>query len=82
MRLAETDNKIRKTIYRTRERKVTFAAKSVAPPRKVHISDNKALQAFYRYQLVSLMTLVGRKEDFINSLRGKKDLMANPLKSN
>ena len=74
IRLADTDDRLRKNIYRTRERKITYIAKSVAPSpsKKKHITDNKSLQAFYRYQIVSLISLLSRREDYINSLRGKK----------
>lgn len=72
---------MKKNLYRTREFKASIP-KSLSPVKKKYITDNKSLQAFFRYQIVSLFTLLSRKEDFVNSLRGKKDLMANPMKFN
>ena len=50
--------------------------------KKSYLID-RAIHAFFRYQMVSFLTLLNRKEDYINSLRAnKKDLIGNPLKSN
>ena len=55
----------------------------MSPVKKKHFSDNKAIQTFFRYQIVSFLILLNRKEDYINSLRAnKKDLMASPMKNN
>ena len=59
-----------------------MAKPNLSPIKKKHITDNKSIQAFFRYQMVSLLTVLNRKEDYINSLKGKKDLMANPMKGN
>lgn len=60
-----------------------IGGKNLSPVKKPKITDNKSLQAFYRYQLVSLLTLLNKREDYLNFLRGKKlDLIGSPLKGN
>ena len=60
-----------------------IGGKNLMPVKKPKITDNKSLRAFYRYQLVSLFTLLNKKQDYVNFLKGKKqDLLVTPLKSN
>lgn len=67
--LGESDIKVRKPMFRTREKKTMLPKNQVSV--KAKITDNKALNYFYRYQLVSLLTLLNRREDYLNSLRNK-----------
>ena len=71
MKAIDCDSKLRRNLYRTRDCKASIP-KSLSPVKKKYITDNKSLQGFFRYQLVSLFSLLSRREDFINSLRGKK----------
>lgn len=81
--MQEEDVKIRRNFYKLKEKKPFLPSKNLSPVKKPKITENKPLQAFYRYYLVSLLTLLNRKEDYLNFLKGKKlDLMANPLKIN
>lgn len=45
---------------------------SLSPLKKKSIYENKSIQAHFRYQIVSLYSLLNRKEDFLSSLKGKK----------
>lgn len=67
--LVDSDVKIRKTNFRTRE-------KRSYPPKnqinvKVKISESKALAYFFRYQIMSLTSLLNRREDYLNSIKSK-----------
>lgn len=77
------DEEKRKNLYRTRETKTIFRSTSFSPEKKPKITNNKALQVFFRNQLFSLIALMNRREDYINYLRGKNlDFIGDPLKQN
>jgi hypothetical protein len=61
------------------ENKVKF--KTLSPVKKVKITDNKKIVASLRYQIVSLYQLLGKRDDFMNYLKGKTESLAVPLKS-
>lgn len=56
--------------------------KSLSPVKKKRPIDNPKISSHLRYQLVSLFSLVGRREDYMNNLKGKFDLHVTPLKNN
>jgi hypothetical protein len=67
--LVESDVKVRVPNFRTRE-------KRPYPPKnqfnvKVKITENKALAYFFRYQIISLTTLLNRREDYLNVIKSK-----------
>jgi hypothetical protein len=48
--------------------------------KKPKLSQNKSLIAFYRYQLISLCSVISKKDDYMASLRIKKtDAVSVPL---
>lgn len=55
---------------------------SLSAIQKKHINDNRSINAHFRYQIVSLLTLLDRKEDFFNSIKGKKESTVIPMKPN
>ena len=54
----------------------------MSPVKKPKITENKKIIASLRYQIVSLYQLLGKREDYMNYLRGKCDSPTPPLKSN
>lgn len=38
---------------------------------KVKVLESKALAVFYRYQIISLLSVVNRREDYLNSIKSK-----------
>jgi hypothetical protein len=54
----------------------------LSPVKKQRVIDNRKIIVSLRYQLVSMMSLLGRREDYVNWLRGKNELLAVALKSN
>lgn len=68
----------RKNIYRSRKDKKSSLSKPKGPP-KCKITDNTRLVLFYRNQIVSLFAVLGRREEFISTLRGgSKLVLSNP----
>jgi hypothetical protein len=49
---------------------------------KSKLTENKYVQVYYRNQLLSLIALLDRKEDYFNLLKGKRIESIMPLKSN
>lgn len=56
--------------------------KNLSPVKKPKITENKKIIYSLRYQIVSLYQLLGRRDDYMNFLRGKTENMCDPLKSN
>ncbi len=56
--------------------------KNLSPVKKPKITDNKKIIYSLRYQIISLYNLLGRRDDYMNFLRGKVDNIGDPLKSN
>lgn len=63
------------------ERPARAKAKSLSPVKKPKITDSPRLIAAMRYQMVSLMNLLGRREDYMGQLRGR-ELLATAMKAN
>lgn len=56
--------------------------KTLSPVKKPKITENRKIIASLRYQIVTLFQLMGRRDDYMNFLKGKVDNMGPPLKSN
>lgn len=56
--------------------------KTLSPVKKPKITENKKIIASLRYQIVTLFHLLGRRDDYMNFLKGKAENMGPPLKSN
>jgi hypothetical protein len=54
--------------------------KRLSPAKKTKITDNKNIIASFRYQIVSIFTLMNRREDYMNFLKGRTDILSPPLK--
>jgi hypothetical protein len=54
--------------------------KSLSPVKKTKITANRRIIASLRYQIVTLYSLLGKREDYINCLKGKADLQSPSLK--
>jgi hypothetical protein len=61
--------------------KKTFVAKNKVNI-KTKIIENKNIKHYFRNQLISLMTLLNRREDYFNLLKGKRLESIMPMKSN
>ena len=59
-----------KMVMRPKSKKKFVAKNKVSV--KVKILENKNIKAFFRNQIISLMTFLNRRDDYFNHLKGKK----------
>lgn len=75
-----TGVRYRKNIYRSRKEKKSVLTKPKVKT-KSKLFENNRLQLYYRNQIVSLISLLSKREYLFNILRGKNpDIEALPLK--
>lgn len=55
--------------------------KSLSPVKKKRPIENPKISSTLRYQLISLYSLLSRREDYMNFLKGKQEQLSTPLKN-
>lgn len=55
--------------------------KSLSPVKKKRPIENPKIYSTLRYQLISLYSLLSRREDYMNFLKGKQEQLSTPLKN-